>query len=248
MDLRAPDHAAGDDDAPRSTVAPGSESADAIARLVAHAINNPLAALVLDLDLAAELLSGPASGDELRARIEEARKLLVDARQSADRVHAVVAELRRSTTAADAVRVLSIAPPSSPVSAPRLASANAARVLIVDDDTLVAAAVKRTLAAHEVRVVTSARDALSLFEAGERFDVVLCDLMMPGMTGMDLHAALLELDLEQAARVVFVTGGAVTTRAREFVATTTNQVVEKPFDVHKLRDLIARTQKKPVAP
>jgi DNA-binding NarL/FixJ family response regulator len=65
---------------------------------------------------------------------------------------------------------------------------------------------------------------------GVRYDAVICDLMMPDATGMDLHARVAAEDAAAAARFVFVTGGAFTERARAFVATTTAPVLEKPVD------------------
>jgi len=226
-----------DDPAPDSTLVPS----DNLARLVAHAINNPLAALLMDLDTALELLD-TSERSELEKRVEDVRRLLAEMRKSALRVHSVIEDMRQTRNAAEAVRILSVAPSVTAV-APAAQKGIVARVLVVDDDVLVAAAVKRTLREHEVFVQNSALDALAMLQSGERFDVVLCDLMMPGIAGMDLYEEVLKLDPAQAARVVFVTGGAVTVRAREFVATTQNQVVEKPFDVRKLREIIARTLK-----
>ena len=74
--------------------------------------------------------------------------------------------------------------------------------------------------------------------AGERFDVILCDLMMPEMTGMDLYAELGKLAGDQADRLVFVTGGAFTPRAREFLERVPNARVEKPIDFQNLRLLL----------
>jgi DNA-binding NarL/FixJ family response regulator len=54
--------------------------------------------------------------------------------------------------------------------------------------------------------------------------------MMPGMTGMDLHRALLEKAPDVAAKMVFATGGAFTARAQEFLDATPNLRIEKPFD------------------
>ncbi len=229
-----------EDESPRSVRAPRPGSSDGLVRLVAHAVNNPLAALSMDLDLAVELLDPSSDAASLPRRVEDARKALADARRGIDRVRAVIAELRATQNASDAIRVLSSDPPPAPVSAPMPVASTASSVLVVDDDALVAAAVKRTLRTHQVTVQLSAREALALFQAGERFDVVICDLMMPEITGMDLHAAVLALDPAQASRMVFVTGGAVTTRARDFVATVGNPVLDKPFDVRKLREVIAR--------
>lgn len=58
-------------------------------------------------------------------------------------------------------------------------------------------------------VLDSADEALRLIEGGERYDVILCDLMMPVMTGMELHDALSRFAPDQANAMVFMTGGAV---------------------------------------
>jgi PAS domain S-box-containing protein len=113
------------------------------------------------------------------------------------------------------------------------------RVLVIDDDALVGRAAGRILAAeHDITVVEKATLALEMFRGGDRFDVVLCDLMMPQMTGMDLHAALHELDPAQASRVIFVTGGAFTPSARVFIDSVTNHRLEKPIDVQELRAIV----------
>lgn len=93
---------------------------------------------------------------------------------------------------------------------------------------------------HEVQVVTSAREAMDLVSGGERFDVVLCDLMMPEMTGMDINDELLRGAPEQAEKLVFMTGGAFTSRAREFLDHVRHQTIDKPFDRNKLRAIIHR--------
>jgi signal transduction histidine kinase len=105
-----------------------------------------------------------------------------------------------------------------------------ARVLVIDDEELIGRTLQRLLGGiHEVTATTRARDALHKIEEGERFDLVLCDLMMPEMDGIDVHAAIERLAPEQAARMLFVTGGATTDRARTFLASRPDRIVEKPF-------------------
>ena len=126
-----------------------------------------------------------------------------------------------------------------PLLALDIAARRRGRILVVDDEPMIAAAVQRTLSAeHDVVVLRSAGEALRRITAGERFDVILCDLMMPQMTGMDLHAALFRVAQEQAARMIFLTGGAFTARTQAFLDVTPNQRVEKPFNVRHLRALI----------
>ncbi|WP_044189855.1 two-component regulator propeller domain-containing protein [Hyalangium minutum] len=114
------------------------------------------------------------------------------------------------------------------------------QVLVVDDDPLVSAALRRTLAKdHEVEVVVSARRALEMLCSPKaHYDVILCDLMMPEMTGMELYAQLVRAAPEQARRMVFITGGAYTPAAKEFLEQVSNPRVEKPFDPERLRELI----------
>jgi CheY-like chemotaxis protein len=86
------------------------------------------------------------------------------------------------------------------------------------------------LSGHDVTVVGGARDAVARLQAGERYDIILSDLMMPGMTGMDLHAAVSTIAPEQVARMVFMTGGAFTPEARTFFERCSAPTLEKPFD------------------
>jgi DNA-binding NtrC family response regulator len=90
---------------------------------------------------------------------------------------------------------------------------------------------------HEVRLATSARDALALLEQQD-FDVVLCDLLMPGMSGMDLYRELALLRPGAERRMVFMTGGAFTPRAAEFLARVDNPRIEKPFDLSRMRRIV----------
>jgi PAS domain S-box-containing protein len=124
-------------------------------------------------------------------------------------------------------------PGESPPERPR------GRVLIVDDDPLVVSALRRCLAPdHDVFTSVRATDVLHRIEGGERFDLIICDLMMPEMTGMDLHSSLSRSRPSEAARMIFMTGGAFTSEARDFLERVTNQRVEKPFDPVALRALI----------
>jgi CheY-like chemotaxis protein len=112
-------------------------------------------------------------------------------------------------------------------------------VLVVDDDVMLTHSVRRILTSeHDVREIHSADTAIDLFGTGERFDVVLCDIMMPQVTGLDFYAKLVEIDPKQASRVVFMTGGAFTPAARAFLDGAPNHRIEKPFDIQELRVLI----------
>lgn len=115
------------------------------------------------------------------------------------------------------------------------------RVLVVDDEPLIGSTITRLLGReHEVSFVESAREAQALLERDAAFDVVICDLMMPGMSGMDLFAWLDVAHPDLAERTVFLTGGAFTPSARQFIGHTRFPVVDKPFHGADLRAAVRR--------
>jgi len=119
------------------------------------------------------------------------------------------------------------------------AAARRGRILLIDDDHLIAVTVRRALAAeHDVTALLRAQDALDRIASGERYDVILCDVMMPSMTGIEFHERLSRELPDQAGRIVFLTGGAFTSSARTFLDTVSNVRMEKPFEVQALRALI----------
>jgi PAS domain S-box-containing protein len=113
------------------------------------------------------------------------------------------------------------------------------RVLVIDDDAKVGAVLRRALSReHEVFATTRAAEALDLLARGERFDVILCDLMMPDITGPEFHEALVQRWPELVGRVIFMTGGAFTPRARAFLERVGTLRLEKPFDSARVLELI----------
>ncbi len=110
------------------------------------------------------------------------------------------------------------------------------RILVVDDEPMMTTALRRMLqkASHDVVVANAARQALALITAGDRFDVILCDLMMPDVTGAELHAKLCAIAPDQASRMVFMTGGAFTAEARAFLSSVPNRRVDKPIEKAQL--------------
>jgi two-component system cell cycle sensor histidine kinase/response regulator CckA len=118
---------------------------------------------------------------------------------------------------------------------------SAGRVLVVDDEPAIGTTLRLLLAPeHEVVSVTRALQALAKIEAGEHFDAILCDMMMPDMNGMEFHARVARSAPELLSRIVFVTGGAFTAGARDFLARVPNRCLEKPFDTAELRAVLRR--------
>lgn len=115
------------------------------------------------------------------------------------------------------------------------------RVLVVDDEAPIRRVLIRTLSSeHEVIAVGSAREARDLLERDRAFDLILCDLMMPDMTGMELHAWLNGADASLAQRLVFCSGGAFTPHASAYLERVGNPRLDKPFDHHQLRALVSQ--------
>jgi CheY-like chemotaxis protein len=115
------------------------------------------------------------------------------------------------------------------------------RILIIDDEHLVGVALRRVLyGENEVVAVTQAAEALARLNAGERYDVVLCDLRMPVMDGIEFHRMLSATLPEEADRIVFITGGPLTARAEAFFQSAQNVLMAKPLDVDGVRQLIER--------
>jgi signal transduction histidine kinase/CheY-like chemotaxis protein len=115
-----------------------------------------------------------------------------------------------------------------------------ASVLIVDDDPMVRSALQRALKDHDVTTAADGLEALERIRAHPGFHLILCDLMMPDMSGMDLHAQLGRELPRVRERIVFMTGGAFTAQARSFLEAVTNERVEKPFNLATLRALVRR--------
>ena len=113
------------------------------------------------------------------------------------------------------------------------------RVLVVDDDSLVRVVIAQSLAqGYQVTAVASAREALERVRAFEPFEVVLCDLMMPDMTGMSFYEELSKLNPALAERMVFMTGGAFAPEAREFLRRVPVRCIDKPFSADALAEVV----------
>jgi two-component system, cell cycle sensor histidine kinase and response regulator CckA len=119
------------------------------------------------------------------------------------------------------------------------------RVLVVDDESVVAHTLKVLLQGeHDLVVAQSGAEALDLLQdeaaSMPAYDAILCDLMMPGMTGIELFEVLRREYPALAGRVVFMTGGVSMLRVSEFLESVPNAKFEKPFDIAELRRCLHR--------
>ncbi|AKJ07959.1 PAS domain S-box-containing protein [Archangium gephyra] len=118
---------------------------------------------------------------------------------------------------------LPVAPAPVPALPPRR------RILIIDDEPRLAQSMRMLIEpSHDVFVTTRGAEALAWVNEGQRFDLVLCDLQMPGTTGMDVYSHLRANVPELAERLVFISGGAYTQATRDFVRSVRNRILEKP--------------------
>ena len=115
------------------------------------------------------------------------------------------------------------------------------RVLVVDDDPLFLGTMRRLLVPqHDVETVSNGRAALELLQRdAPPYDVILCDLMMPQMTGMDLHAELARTAPELLDRLVFVTANVFDGGAQAFLDGVPNSRLSKPFCMQEMRAIVA---------
>ena len=114
------------------------------------------------------------------------------------------------------------------------------RLLVVEDDLKLAKLIERLLPRWSVTIRGGAQDALDVIAAGERFDALLCDLHLRGMSGHEFYA---RLEPGLRACTVIMTGGPFTPTARDFLEHEKDRlrVLRKPFTAAELRDMLDAT-------
>lgn len=113
------------------------------------------------------------------------------------------------------------------------------RVLLIDDEAFIVSALRRLLGSeHDITSVVNVPDAIALIAAGNRYDAVLCDLRMPGMSGIDFYESVRKQAPEMIDRIIFCTGGSFSSDTRQFFDGVSNRILEKPFDPAAVKTLI----------
>ncbi len=131
------------------------------------------------------------------------------------------------------------APPAPPAIEP--AAPRRLRVMLVDDEPMVAQTIERLLRRdYDITIASCGHDALAQLHGGARFDAIVSDVMMPNMTGLDLFEELLRTWPDQAARVVFLSGGAFTAQTRDRLDALGIPQLEKPVTAKELRACVRR--------
>ncbi len=197
----------------------------ALGSRLAHEINSPLASMFANLDRAGHALDD--------ARVDPAiwQPMLSDLRDAALRIGDVIRGVSGMPNAAPAVEL--VAPGELP--------ARRYRLVVIDDDRMLIRSLERSLAKdYDVTSFTNGRTAIAQLTSGELdAELVLCDLMMPDVTGLDVLRASASVRPELAQRFVLMTGGAPEAMWRELASEPTIPVLEKPFQMATLRALLA---------
>jgi CheY-like chemotaxis protein len=125
-------------------------------------------------------------------------------------------------------------------SSPRTRSSGVlGRILVVDDEEFIGKTITYGLGCdYEVVAVTRAASALEILTAGARFDLILCDLLMPEMSGMELYRRIRARVPDQVPRIVFFTGAEFNPEVRDFLKEVPNLWIEKPFEFSALLALV----------
>ena len=194
-----------------------------------HEMSNALAYVVTNLNLLTEAIEANPPNPEFR-RLEA---LVADAMEGSERMGALLRSLRQLSWGDGLPTMTNAAEDTDP-------PASGSRILVIDDEEAILAAVQRALRPHQVDVATSGEAALDKFRQGVTYELVLCDLIMGGMSGMELYAALQKEAPAQADRVVFMTAGGFTPPMRRFLGEVRNSILHKPFDVKTLRWMVAQ--------
>ncbi len=113
--------------------------------------------------------------------------------------------------------------------------------MIVDDEPRVAQALKRMLRGdHDLTLASCGAEAIERVAAGERFDAIITDVMMPNMTGIELFDRLGDLAPDQAMRVIFLSGGVFTAQTQTRLEAAGNPQLQKPVSSQELRACVAK--------
>jgi CheY-like chemotaxis protein len=116
-----------------------------------------------------------------------------------------------------------------------LSAGRSLRILVVDDESAIANALRRLLTPHEVEIATDGRTALRRLQDGPDVDVILCDLMLPDIAGSEIFKRATERRPELRSRFIFMTGGAFVPEAAAFLDQCGCRVLDKPFDLERLQ-------------
>ncbi|MFC2003375.1 response regulator [Chloroflexota bacterium] len=116
-----------------------------------------------------------------------------------------------------------------------------ARILLVDDEPMVQQFLTEILSeeGHEVEIVDNGNDALEKFES-DNYDLILLDIKLPGMSGIELYKHLQKKAKSLVRRVIFITGDTMSTDTMVFIKSAQTPYITKPFDTELLKKDVDR--------
>lgn len=118
------------------------------------------------------------------------------------------------------------------------------RLLIIDDDQRLLSALQRLFGPHyELTICADPLSVLELFKTVAPFDLILSDVMMPHMNGLELYQALCKLDHEVAKRFVFITGGVTQSSLHTELKSTQRPILNKPLDLEETLKILKRVMR-----
>ncbi len=124
--------------------------------------------------------------------------------------------------------------------APRTATMGRYRILVIDNEPSIARLFARVLGQeHELQTCVSVDDACNLVRRGQTFDVILCDLLMPGKSGPDFYRYVERFAPDLCNRIVFITGAICLASTREFLDALPNVTLAKPFSRAALATVVS---------
>jgi two-component system NtrC family sensor kinase len=117
----------------------------------------------------------------------------------------------------------------------KFTSGNLARILVIEDEPAVLEVVQRALMrkGYLVEGTESGQEGLELLES-QSYDLILCDIRMPGMSGIEFYQKLEKKKPEMLARLIFTTGDTISPGSQSFLKLINATVLPKPFELEKL--------------
>ena len=114
-----------------------------------------------------------------------------------------------------------------------------ARVLVIDDEQLLGQTIQLGLEdAMEVELETSGEAGLERLLKDSSINLVLCDLSLPDLSGIDIYRTIFERRPELIKRFVIMTGGAVSSASRDFLDNYSGPLLNKPFTITQVENLV----------
>jgi CheY-like chemotaxis protein len=113
------------------------------------------------------------------------------------------------------------------------------RVMVVDDQVVMLRLLARALSQYDLAQFSDPGEALAKIRQGERFDAIVCDVYMPGMTGPVFQEQLRKIDPQQARQMLFLTGALLGAEMADFLQFNQGRVLHKPIDLEALRRAVA---------